>query len=114
VGIRPGPGTLNRVVKGYRQETLNAEEMSRCLADMRFFTEADANTNADGIAASLEDTCRAEMLQRKPFRRDHDPVPWWNSEIATLRKKCLRARELFNGQEGPTGPRPHTSPSSKP
>jgi len=51
VGTRPGPGTRNRAVKGYRQETLNAEEMSRCLADMHCFTEADANTNADGIAA---------------------------------------------------------------
>nr|XP_044249378.1 uncharacterized protein LOC123002814 [Drosophila takahashii] len=59
VGIRPGPGPLNRAAKGYRQETLNAEQMSRCLADMHFVTEADVNTNADGIAASLEDACRA-------------------------------------------------------
>jgi len=71
VGIRPGPGTLNRAVKGYRQETLNGEEISRCLADMHFFTEADANTNADGIAASLEDACKEGMLLCKPFRRDH-------------------------------------------
>jgi len=37
VAIRPGPGTRNRAVKGYGQETLNAEEMSSCLADMHFF-----------------------------------------------------------------------------
>jgi len=43
--------TRNRAGKGYRQETLNAEEMSRYLADMHCFTEVDANINADGIAA---------------------------------------------------------------
>ncbi|XP_070851452.1 uncharacterized protein [Drosophila suzukii] len=95
VGTRPGPETRNRAVKGYRQETLNAEAMSRCLADMHCSTEADANTNADAIAASLEDACRTGMLMRKPYSRDHEPVPWWNSEIATLRRICLRARRAF-------------------
>jgi len=95
VGTRPGPGTRNRAVKGYRQETLNAEAMSRCLADMHCSTEADANTNADAIAACLEDACRTGMLMRKPYSRDHEPVPWWNSEIATLRKTCLRARRAL-------------------
>jgi len=107
VSIRPGPGILNRAVKGYRQETPNAEGMNRCLADVHLFTEADASTNADGIAASLEDACRAGMLQRKPFRRDHEPVPWWNFEIATLRRTISEPEELFNGQEGRTGSRLH-------
>jgi len=31
------------------------------------------------------------MLMRKPYRRDHESVPWWNLEIATLRRTCLRA-----------------------
>jgi len=35
------------------------------------------------------------MLQRKAFRRDHEPVPWWNSDIATLRRTCLRARRAL-------------------
>jgi len=59
--------------------------MSIWLADMHFFTEA----------ASLEDACRTGMLQRKPFRRDHEPVPWWNYEIATLRRTCLRDRRAL-------------------
>ncbi|XP_070851444.1 uncharacterized protein [Drosophila suzukii] len=113
-GTRPGPGARIRAVKGYRQETLNAEEMSRCLADMHCSTEADANNNADAIAASLEDTCRTGMLMRKPYRRDHEPVPWWNTEIAPSQGHASEPEELFNGQEGPTGPRPHTPPSSKP
>jgi len=61
-----GTISLNRVVKGYHQETLNAEEMGRCLADLHFVTEADVSTNADGIADSLENACRAGMLCGTP------------------------------------------------
>jgi len=59
--------------------------MSRCLADMHCSTEADANTNADAIAASLEDACGTGMLMRKPYRIDHEPVPWWKFTVFLLK-----------------------------
>jgi len=52
---------------------------------MHCSTEADANTNADAIAASLEDACGTGMLMRKPYRIDHEPVPWWKFTVFLLK-----------------------------
>jgi len=66
----------NPLDSGHPPGTRNSEQSSQglpCFVGMYLNTDADANTNAKGIAASLEDACRVGMVQRKPFRSDNCP-----------------------------------------
>ncbi|KAH8336050.1 hypothetical protein KR067_005980, partial [Drosophila pandora] len=61
---------------------------------------ASANETAAALAEVLDEVCRASMRTRTTYSRHHKPTPWWNSEIALLRKECLKARRALQSERG--------------
>jgi len=61
-------------------------------------------TNAEQTAVLLMQAitvaCNASMLQRRGFKRHHQPVYWWNEDIAEARRRCISARRLLQRFRG--------------
>lgn len=59
-----------------------------------------AITAADPAADNLVEwlTQAADSCLTKRLRDNRRPVPWWNEEIRSLRKECLRTRRIFQRQ----------------
>ncbi|KAH8410934.1 hypothetical protein KR215_000931, partial [Drosophila sulfurigaster] len=49
---------------------------------------------------SIKDACEASMAVRRPCKRHHVPVYWWNEEIANVRRQCIRSRRILQRSRG--------------
>jgi len=52
----------------------------------------DAKEFADRLAEILNDVCDSAMPRSSLIGRNHQPMYWWNNEIAELRATCVRVR----------------------
>ncbi|XP_070068165.1 uncharacterized protein [Drosophila takahashii] len=94
--------------KAYRQDTLSVPACAAALEDLNLTGMDCANDAASKLAADTERARDISMQQRKKYRKHHQPVFWWNEEIAILRASCLRLRrprrlqrQVQDRQEGP-------------
>ncbi|XP_068140027.1 uncharacterized protein [Drosophila tropicalis] len=81
-------------------ESLNLYTFSRVLESLRDARLGDADTAANSFMSTLERACDESMSQRKAYRRHHKPVCWWNDSIADVRRRCFRARRMYQRARG--------------
>ncbi|XP_068140371.1 uncharacterized protein [Drosophila tropicalis] len=86
--------------KSYKLESLNLHTFSSVLENLLDVRLGDADAAANSIMSTLESACDESMSHRKAYRRHHKPVCWWNDNIADVRRRCFRARRMYQRARG--------------
>ena len=96
----PTTAPMRRVSPRWNLSKINLEKLSSALEYGQRALEnipnnlsqnARANEITDSTMRIIEQAC-AEAVPRKTTNRTRRPAYWWTSEIADLRKRCLRLR----------------------
>ncbi|XP_068149518.1 uncharacterized protein [Drosophila tropicalis] len=80
------PARLPGIGKAYKSETLNVQAFS-ALIERAQFSQNSAGVMADQLYSNLDAACSASMTQIKNYRKHHQPVFWWSSDIGDIRRK---------------------------
>lgn len=81
----------------WRDSTFDEETFVLAMSDIR--VTGSANNMAVELMRCITEACSASM-SRKSHLPGRKHVYWWNAEIAELRRKCNRARRIFQRARG--------------
>lgn len=62
--------------------------------EIALIEQNDISTTADGFSAVLKTICDKSMPQKRSQVRKQ-PVYWWNENIASLRRECIKSRRTY-------------------